>query len=94
MSRSLAEIQRRRGELVERARAERATVSTIFDSQQTTFWWADRGIELVRYVLARKGFFLVAGIAFALIQPRRALRLAWRAWGLFRLVGKVSRALS
>jgi hypothetical protein len=94
MSLSLAEIHGRRGSLVERAHAERTTVRAIFDGQQNTFWWADRGIELAKFVVARKGLFLVAGIAFAVIQPRRALRFAFRAWGLFKLVRKLSRALA
>ena len=94
MSLSLAEIQHHRGELVERARAQRASVRATFDSQENVLWLADRGIALVKLVAARKGLFLVAGLAFALVQPRRALRLAWRAWGLFRLVRKVSRAFA
>jgi len=94
MTLSLSEIQRHRGELVERARAQRATVTAILDSQDHIFWFADRGITLVKLVVARKGLLLIAGLAFALVQPRRALRWAVRAWGLFRLLRRVSRAFA
>ena len=66
MSLSLTEIQRHRGELLERARAERAEVKAVLNSQS----------------------------AFAVVQPRRALRWALRAWGLFRLVRKISRVFA
>jgi hypothetical protein len=43
MNLSLTEIQRRRGELVERARAEREAVRAVLDGQRNLFWLADRG---------------------------------------------------
>jgi agmatine/peptidylarginine deiminase len=76
MGLSLAEIQRHRGELIERARGQRETVRTFLDSQRNTLWLADRGL------------------AFAIVQPRRALRWAFNAWSLFRLIRKVSRAFA
>jgi hypothetical protein len=94
MSLSLTEIQCHRGELLERARAERATVGAIVDRHQNVLRLADRGIALVKLMVARKELFLVAGLAFALVHPRRALRLAFRAWGLLKLLRKVSRALA
>ena len=46
MGQTLAEVQRRRGELLERARAEREQVRATLDSQRDIFWLADRGIAL------------------------------------------------
>jgi hypothetical protein len=94
MGLSLAEIQRHRGELIERARGQRETVRTFLDSQRNTLWLADRGIALGKLIAARKGLFLVAALAFAIVQPRRALRWAFNAWSLFRLIRKVSRAFA
>jgi len=94
MSLSLTEIQRHRAELVERARAERVEVRVVLDGQSNLFWLADRGVEMVKFLAARKGLLLVAALAFAVMQPRRALRWAVRAWGLFRLFRRISRAFA
>jgi hypothetical protein len=94
MSLSLTEIQRHRAELVERARAERVEVRAVFDRHSNLFWLADRGVEIAKFLVARKGLLLVAALAFAVVQPLRALRWAARAWGLFRIVRKISRAFA
>jgi hypothetical protein len=94
MSLSLTEIQRRRAELVERARAERVAVRAVLDGHSNLFWLVDRGVEIVKFLVARKGLLLVGALAFAVVQPRRALRWAVRAWGLFRIVRKISRAFA
>ncbi|MGA7743499.1 MAG: hypothetical protein ABSF35_08525 [Polyangia bacterium] len=94
MNLSLTEIQRRRAELVERARAERATVRAVLDGHSNLFWLADRGVEVVKFLAARKGLLLVAALAVAVVQPRRALRWAVRAWDLFRLFRKISRSFA
>jgi hypothetical protein len=91
---SLTDIQRRRGQLLERANSERMTVQTLFSGQANLFWFADRGVELIRFCIARKGPLLIAALAFAVVQPRRALRWAVRAWGLFRLIRKISRVFA
>jgi hypothetical protein len=94
MTMSLSEIQRRRGELLERARAERVAVRGLLDGHRQVFWLADRGVAMIRLLVANKGLLLVAGLAFAVVQPRRALRWAVKAWGLFRLVRRISRAFA
>jgi hypothetical protein len=94
MNLSLGEIRRHRGELLERARAERMEVRALLEGKRNLFWFVDRGVEVVRFLLPRKGLLLVSAIAFAVIQPRRALRWAGRAWSLFRLVRRISRALA
>jgi len=43
MNLSLTEIQRHRGELLERARAERAEVKAVLNSQSNLLWLVDRG---------------------------------------------------
>jgi hypothetical protein len=91
---SLTDIQRRRGQLLERAGAERMTVQALFNGQANLFWFADRGVEMIRFCAARKGPLLIAALAFAVVQPRRALRWAIKAWGLFRLVRKISSAFA
>ena len=94
MNLSLGEIQRRRGELVERARAERADIDAVLHIHGQVFWLADRGVAMIRLVVANKEILLVGALAFAVVQPRRALRWAIRAWGLLRLVSKISRAVA
>jgi hypothetical protein len=94
MTLSLAELQRHRGELLERARAERVEVRALIDGQSNTFWLVDRAVEVVRFIAARKALLMVAAAAFAIVRPHRALRWALRAWGIFRLVRKISRAFA
>jgi hypothetical protein len=91
---SLTDIQRHRGELLERARAERAEVKAVLSSQSNLFWLADRGLEVIKFCAARKGLLVIGALAFAVVQPRRALRWALNAWGLFRLVRKIRRAFA
>ena len=94
MNLSLTEIQRHRGELLERARAERAEVKAVLSSQSNLFWLVDSGVEVIRFFAARKGLLVIGALAFAIVQPRRALRWAVNAWGLLRLVRKISRAFA
>ena len=94
MNLSLTEIQRHRGELLERAHAERMTVQALFSGQPNLFWFADRAVEVIRFCAARKGPLLIAALAFAVVQPRRALRWAVRAWGLLRLIRRISRVFA
>ena len=94
MNLSLTDIQRHRGQLLERANSERMTVQALFSGQANLFWFADRGVEVIRFCAARKGPLLIAALAFAVVQPRRALRWAVRAWGLFRLIRKISRVFA
>jgi hypothetical protein len=51
-------------------------------------------VEVVKFLAARKGLLLVAALAVAVVQPRRALRWAVRAWDLFRLFRKISRSFA
>jgi hypothetical protein len=94
MNLSLTEIQRHRGELLERARAERVEVKAVLSGQSNLLWLADRGLEVIKFCAARKILLLTAALAFAVVQPRRALRWAANAWGLYRLVRRISRVFA
>jgi hypothetical protein len=69
-------------------------VRGVLDSQSQVFWLADRGVAIVRLLSANKELVLVSVLVFAVAQPRRALRWAVRAWGLFRLVRQISRVFA
>jgi hypothetical protein len=90
---SLAELRVQRGVLLERARAERAELGRIVASQQPWLSMANTGIATVRFFLKNKHLVLVGAAGFAIAQPRRALRWAWRAVSLLQLVRKLRRAL-
>jgi hypothetical protein len=94
MNLSLTEIHRRRGELLQRAQAERVEVKSLLGGQSNLFWLADRALEAIRFCAARKVILAIGALAFAVVQPRRALRWAVKAWGLFRLVRKIGRAFT
>ena len=93
MSLSLAELRSRRGALVERARAERAEVAGIVASQRTLLSVADSAVTAVRFCLQNKHLILVGTVAFAIVQPRRTFRWAFKAVSLYRLVRKLRRYL-
>jgi hypothetical protein len=84
MGSSLARVQRQRGELLERARAERDQIRATLDSQRDVFWLADRSLAIGKQVLAQKGLLILAGLVFVVVKPGRALRWATRGWSLFR----------
>jgi len=88
---SLAEIRSHRGELVERARYERAELARLIDSQKPWVGMVDAGLLTVRYLMEQKRLLLIAALSFAIVQPRRSLRWAIRGWSLFRLVRKARR---
>jgi hypothetical protein len=89
MNLSLAQVRSQRGTLLERARAERNQIKATLDGQRDVLWLADRGIALGKQVLAQKGLLIVAGVAVAIVKPARAVRWAYRGWGLFRWVRRV-----
>jgi hypothetical protein len=78
---------------LERARAERSELERIVASQRPWLGMVDTGMATIRVLLRYKHLVLIGAAGFALAQPRRALRLAWRAVSLFQLVRKLRRAL-
>lgn len=84
MNRRLAAIEAKRARLLERAAREREHVAQSLQTWAQPLAFVDRGVAAVRYVVARPP--LVAGTVFvlALLRPRRALKWARRAWGLWQ----------
>jgi hypothetical protein len=93
MGQSLSIVLSQRGELLERARAEREQIRATLDGQRDVFWLADRTIALGKQVLAHKGLLLLAGLVMAIVKPARALRWAYRGWVLFRWIRRFRRLL-
>jgi hypothetical protein len=89
MSLSIAELRVRRALLVERAQDQRGEIARLVESQRVWVGMVDTGMALGRFLVLKKRLVLVAAGAFALVQPRRAIRWAWRAWSLFRFVRKL-----
>jgi hypothetical protein len=89
---SLAEIRSRRGALLERARSERAELGRLLASQRPWLSAVDTGLSTARFLWAQKKLLLIAGLSFAIVQPRRSIRWALRGWGLYRFVRKARRA--
>lgn len=94
MSQSLAIVRSRRGELLERARSEREQVKATLESQRDVLWLADRSIALGKQMLAQKGLLLLAGLVVVVMRPARAVRWAYRGWGLFRWIRRLRRLLA
>ena len=94
MGRALARVREHRGQLLERARAQREQVRATLDSQRDVLWLADRGLALGKQILAQKGLLLLAGLALVVVKPGRALRWAYRGWGLFRWIRRFKELLA
>jgi hypothetical protein len=91
--RSLAEIRVRRGALAERARAERAELERLVESQRSWLDAADGGIATLRYLWRHKHLVLIAALSFAIVRPRRTVRWASQALSLYRLLRALRRLL-
>ncbi len=84
MNQRLAAIEAKRARLLERAAREREDVAQTLSSWAQPLDFVDRCVDAVRFVVARPP--LIAGAAFilALLRPRRALKWAQRAFGLWQ----------
>jgi hypothetical protein len=84
VNRRIAAIESKRAHLVERAARERELVAQTLQALAQPLGFVDRCVEAVRFVISRPP--LVAGAVFvlALLRPRRTLRWARRAWGLWQ----------
>lgn len=84
MNQRRAAIEAKRARLVERAAREREDLAQTLQSWSQALGFIDRCLAVVRFVIARPP--LVAGVlfVFALLRPRRALKWARRAWGLWQ----------
>ena len=84
MNQRFAAIAAKRARLLERAAREREFVAQTLQTWAQPLSFVDRCVQALRYVIARPP--LVAGAVFvlALLRPRRALKWAQRAWGLWQ----------
>ena len=84
MNPRLAAIEVKRALLIERAARERADVAQTLLSWAQPLGFVDRCFDAVRFVIARPPLVAGAVLVFALLRPRRALKWAQRAWGIWR----------
>jgi hypothetical protein len=84
MNLRLVAIETRRGGLIERAARERADLAQTLQSWTQPLGFIDHCLGAVRFVISRPPLVAGAMLVLALLRPRRALRWAQRAWGLWR----------
>jgi hypothetical protein len=94
MNGKLAEIRRRRAELLEQAAAQRLAFSQAARRWRTPLHYLDIGRQALRGVLARQPLWLVTVSAFlAGVGWRRAGKWVpslWTAWTMIRAVRRKS----
>ncbi len=94
MAKTLADLQRERGHLVERIATQRATLAVQLEPVRKVFGMGDRAVQLVRSGLdyARQHPLAMMAAAGALVtfRPRASLRwvrrgfMLWRSWRTLR----------
>ena len=84
MNQRLAAIETKHARLIERAARERADVAQTLQSWAQPLGFADRCVEVLRYVISRPPLVAGAMLVFALLRPRRALKWARRAWEIWQ----------
>jgi len=84
VSQRLAAIEAKRARLIERAARERADVAQTLQSWEQPLRFIDRCVDAVRFVIARPPLVAGAALLFALLRPRRALKWARRAFGVWQ----------
>ena len=84
MKQRLGAIEAKRARLVERAARERADVAQTLQSWAQPLGFIDRCLAAVRFVISRPPLVAGAMFVFALLRPRRALKWARRALGIWQ----------
>ena len=84
MNARLAAIEAKRARLVERAARERADLAQALRPLAQPLGFIDRCIAAVRFVIARPPLVAGAVLVFVLLRPRRALKWARRALGIWQ----------
>ena len=84
MTPRLLAIEIKRARLVDRAAREREDIAHALQPFSRPLGFVDRCLGAVRFVIARPPLLAGALLALALLRPRRTLRWARRAWGLWR----------
>ena len=84
MNRRLAAIEAKRARLIDRAARDREDVAQTLQSWAQPLDFVDRCLAAVRFVISRPPLVAGAAIVLALLRPRRVLRWAQRALGLWQ----------
>ena len=84
MNQRLAAIEAKRARLLERAARERGDVAQTLQSWSQPLGFIDRCLGALRYVISRQPLVAGAMLVFALLRPRRGLKWAQRAWGIWQ----------
>jgi YqjK-like protein len=77
-------IEARRARLLERAARERDDVAQTLQSWSQPLAFVDLCLGALRYFFSKPPLVAGAVLAFVLLRPRRALKWARRAWGLWQ----------
>lgn len=84
MNQRLVAIETKRARLLERTAREREQLAQALQSLAQPLAFADRCVNAVRYVVSRPPLVVAAAFVFALLRPRRAIKWARRAFGLWQ----------
>ena len=84
MNARLTAIEAKRVRLIERAAREREDVAQTLQLWSQPLGFIDRCLAALNYVISRPPLLAGAAILLALARPRRALRWAKRAFGLWQ----------
>lgn len=82
----LAELSRRRAELVARSASQRADLGDICQAWRQPMAIADQGVAVWRFFRGHPSLLVGLGVAFAVVRPRRAVKWLGRGWALWRLL--------
>jgi len=80
----LAVIETKRARLLERAAREREDVAQTLQFWSQPLAFIDRCVAALRYVIARPPLVAGAMLVVALVRPRRTLKWARRAFGMWQ----------
>ena len=84
MNQRLFAIEAKRARLLERAAREREDMARTLQSWSQPLAFVDLCLGALRYFFSSPPLVAGAVLAFALLRPRRALKWAQRAWGLWQ----------
>ena len=84
MNQRLVAIEAKQARLIERAARQREDVAQTLQSLSQPLSFIDRCIGALRYLIASPPVIAGAILVFALLRPRRALKWAQRAWGVWQ----------
>lgn len=83
----------RRARLLAQAQRERELLVGTLERLSPAFRLADRAVETVRYLRTHPHWIAIAVALAVILKPRRALRLASRAWVGWRALRGARRLL-